>query len=77
MEIKELAKQRIETFLDHHQSLEFLVGPTGRKRWEGIISYMMSEDWSDKLTSTVEYLEVCDSTRGTDFRKIFPELRSL
>lgn len=76
-ELKALAKQRIEDFLVYHQDLDFLVGPTGRKRWEGIISYMMSEDWSDKLPSTIEYLNVCDQTRSTDFRKIFPELGNL
>jgi MoaA/NifB/PqqE/SkfB family radical SAM enzyme len=77
IELKQLAKERIENFLTQYQADEFLAGPTGRQRWQGIINYMMSEDWTDKLKSTVEYLEVCDQTRSTDFRKVFPELKNL
>lgn len=77
IELKQLAKERIENFLNYHQSIDFLASPTGRQRWQGIINYMFSEDWSDKLKSTVEYLEICDQTRQNDFRKVFPELRNL
>ena len=77
MGIKNNAKTKIESFLDSYQSKDFHASPTGKQRWQGIISYMMSEDWSHKLPSTIEYLETCDRTRGTDFRKVFPNLRDL
>ena len=77
VKLKHIVVERIENFLIEYYNKDFNIGPTGRQRWQGIIKYMMSEDWSDKLKSTVEYLEVCDSTRATDFRKVFPELEDL
>jgi hypothetical protein len=46
----------------------------GKQRWEGIIKYMYSEDWSSKLPALIEYLDSCDKTRGTNWRETFPEL---
>ena len=63
-ELKELAAKNIREFTDN-------------LRWVGFIDYMMQEDWSSKLPSTIEYLETCDTTRGTDFRSVFPELNKL
>jgi hypothetical protein len=48
--------------------------PYGLKRWQGLVEYMMTEDWSRKLPATIEYLEGCDSQRGTNFRTTFTEL---
>ena len=62
--IKELAATRIKNF-------------THNPRWLGFVDYMLAEDWSHKLSSTVEYLETCDATRNLDFRKIFKELSTL
>lgn len=59
--LKKIAAERIRSFTDN-------------PRWLGFIDYMMSEDWSHKLPSTIEYLEACDSTRGLNFRQIFTEL---
>ena len=64
IELKELAAKNIREFTDN-------------SRWMGIIDYMMQEDWSSKLPSTIEYLETCDTTRGTNFRSVFPELSKL
>ena len=64
IELKELAAKNIREFTDN-------------SRWTGIIDYMMQEDWSSKLPSTIEYLETCDTTRGTNFRSVFPELSKL
>jgi hypothetical protein len=64
IELKELAAKNIREFTDN-------------SRWMGIIDYMMQEDWSSKLPSTIEYLETCDTTRGTNFRLVFPELSKL
>lgn len=63
-ELKELAAKNIQQFTDN-------------PRWLGFIDYMMQEDWSSKLPSTIEYLETCDTTRGTNFRSMFPELNKL
>jgi MoaA/NifB/PqqE/SkfB family radical SAM enzyme len=63
-ELKELAAKNIREFTDN-------------SRWLGFIDYMMQEDWSSKLPSTIEYLETCDTTRGTNFRLVFPELNTL
>lgn len=76
-EIKLIAKDRIEKFINSYPSQEFNFSPSGKHRWEGIINYMMSEDWSHKLPSTVEYLEACDATRNTNFRTTFEDLRLL
>lgn len=75
--LKELAKNRIETFLNLHRDTEFVNSPSGKQRWEGIVKYMMSEDWSSKLPSTIEYLTVTDQTRNTDFRNTFRDLMHL
>jgi hypothetical protein len=77
-EIKILAKQRIEKFIARQENNNNFVSQSfGKQRWQGIINYMMQEDWSNKLPSTLEYLSICYDTRGTDFRKIFYELGSL
>ena len=64
VELKELAAKNIRGFTDN-------------PRWLGFIDYMMQEDWSSKLPSTIEYLETCDTSRGTNFRRVFPELSKL
>ncbi len=76
--LKELAKKRIDEFIQSQSNnVDFVNHTFGKQRWEGIINYMMAEDWSHKLPSTIEYLEQCDLVRGTDFRSIFPDLRDL
>ncbi len=64
LHLKKLAANRIRDY-------------TKNPRWIGFIDYMMSEDWSHKLPSTIEYLESCDNTRGLDFRQIFTELNTM
>jgi hypothetical protein len=56
---------------------EFMNNPYGIKRWQGLVKYMLAEDWSHKLPITLDYLSTCDSTRNTNFRKVFPELNDL
>lgn len=76
--LKELAKKRIDEFVQSQSNnIDFVNHTFGKQRWEGIINYMMAEDWSRKLPSTIEYLEQCDLVRGTDFRSIFPDLKDL
>ena len=76
--LKELAKIRINNFIkSQSENYDFVNHTFGKQRWEGIINYMMAEDWSHKLPSTIEYLEQCDKTRGTNFRSVFPDLKDL
>jgi MoaA/NifB/PqqE/SkfB family radical SAM enzyme len=53
---------------------EFVNNPYGLKRWQGLVHYMNEEDWSDKLPILHDYLSVTDQQRGTDYKKVFPEL---
>jgi hypothetical protein len=76
-ELKQLAVERINNFLIQHSPTEFTQATYGKERWEGMIKYMLAEDWSSKLPSTIEYLETCDQTRGTNFRNTFIDLKSL
>tara|TARA_B100000927_G_scaffold290754_1_gene290471 strand:+ start:3601 stop:4902 length:1302 start_codon:yes stop_codon:yes gene_type:complete len=74
-ELKELTKNRIERFIDQQKfNTEWLKHPMGKPRWEGLIKYMMGEDWTSKLPQTINYLETLDKSRGTNFRKTFPEI---
>lgn len=74
-ELKQFTKQRIESFIDRQKfNTEWIRSPMGKRRWEGLIDYMMAEDWTNKLPQLKDYLETLDKSRGTDFRKTFPEL---
>jgi MoaA/NifB/PqqE/SkfB family radical SAM enzyme len=74
-ELKEFTKQRIESFIDRQKfNTEWIRSPMGKRRWKGLVDYMMAEDWTNKLPQLKDYLETLDKSRGTDFRKTFPEL---
>jgi MoaA/NifB/PqqE/SkfB family radical SAM enzyme len=74
-ELKEFTKQRIENFIDRQKfNTEWMRSPMGKRRWEGLVDYMMAEDWTNKLPQLKDYLETLDKSRGTDFRKTFPKL---
>ena len=77
LELKQIAIERIKKFVDKHTTAEFISSPYGKQRWEALIKYIMAEDWSHKLPMTIEYLESCDNTRGTNFRNIFDDLKNL
>lgn len=73
--LKDKVKKQIEYFCSRKSTdVEFMNNPYGLKRWQGLVEYMMTEDWSRKLPATIEYLEGCDSQRGTNFRTTFTEL---
>lgn len=73
--LKDKVAKNIDNFCFNNQhNIEFFNNPYGLKRWQGLIQYMMDKDWSHKLPQTIEYLSITDQTRGTNFRKIFPEL---
>jgi hypothetical protein len=49
----------------------------GIKRLQGMIKFMKSDDWSNRLPETQEYLEALDKSRGTDFYETFPEMAAI
>lgn len=77
LNIKKLVTEKISTFIESQTSIDFINDTYGKQRWEGLLKYMNSEDWSHKLFSTREYLAITDATRCTNFREVFPELSNL
>jgi len=76
IDLKKLAEDRIISFVDSQkQNQNFNEDPMGRQRWLGLVNYMMQEDWSSKIPMLKEYLEICDQTRNTNYRQVFPELK--
>jgi len=49
----------------------------GISRLEGMLQFMESEDWSNRLSETKEYLEKIDSIRNLKFKEIFPEMENI
>jgi len=73
--LKDKVKKQVD-YLCSQRTLdqEFMNNPYGLKRWQGLVQYMMAEDWSHKIPMLLDYLNTCDQTRGTNFRNIFPEI---
>jgi hypothetical protein len=55
----------------------FLNDEYGIKRLNGLIKFMKSEDWDNRLPEMKDYLEKIDSYRGTNFYKTFPEMKDI
>lgn len=49
----------------------------GIKRLKGLLDFMDSEDWTERMPELKEWIEVLDRNRGTDFKKTFPEMSGL
>ncbi len=49
----------------------------GLPRLKGFVSFMQSEDWSVRMPEFVEYINIVDKVRKTNFRKTFPEMEDL
>ena len=49
----------------------------GIKRLDGILSFMESEDWSQRLSEMKEFLGLCDKQRGITFEETFPEMKDI
>lgn len=76
--LKEQARSKIEQFCaSQSNNIEFVNNPYGLKRWMGLVQYMTSEDWTDKLPQLKDYLTTTDQERNTDVIKTFPELVGL
>ena len=53
---------------------DFMQAEYGIKRLNGILSFMESEDWSQRLPEMKEFLSLCDRQRGITFEETFPEM---
>jgi hypothetical protein len=49
----------------------------GIDRLEGMLKFMESEDWSNRLSEMKEYLEKIDAHRNLSFAEIFPEMKDI
>ena len=56
---------------------EFINSGFGINRLKGMVSFMYSEDWSNRMPEFREFITRMDKIRGTDFKKTFPEMRGL
>jgi sulfatase maturation enzyme AslB (radical SAM superfamily) len=56
---------------------EFFENSYGLPRLTGLVKFMESEDWSNRMPEFQEYIRLMDGVRGTDFRHVFPEMASL
>lgn len=62
---------------NYRNDKEFLDSGYGIKRLKGLVSFMNSDDWSNRMPEFREYITRMDKIRGTDFRKTFPEMSEL
>lgn len=76
-DIKEQVSQSLHSFLNSIKTSEFINNSYGKQRWLGIIDYMNSEDWSQKLPLLTQYLDICDQSRNLNFRSVFSELSGM
>jgi len=75
-------KEKYEKFYDwllinHRNDKEFVENPYGIKRMRGLINFMLQGDWSVRMPEFIEYINLMDKIRGTNFRKTFPEMGGL
>ncbi len=62
---------------NYRNDKEFVDSDFGIKRLIGMISFMNSDDWSNRMPEFKEYITLMDNIRGTDFKKTFPEMKEL
>jgi len=56
---------------------EWLNSGYGISRLLGMVKFMKSEDWSNRLPEMKDYLEKIDAHRGTSFYETFPEMKDI
>lgn len=81
-EFKIKIKEKFEEFYpwlltNYRDDNEFIDSGYGISRLKGMISFMFSEDWSNRMPEFREYITLMDQIRGTDFKKTFPEMKDL
>lgn len=81
-EFKETVRKKYEEFYiwlkeNHSDKPQFLEAPYGIKRLQGMIQFMESDDWSNRMPEFREYIRLMDKIRNTEFTKTFPEMSAL
>ena len=56
---------------------EFFKNSYGLPRLMGLVQFMESEDWSNRMPEFREYITLMDQIRSTDFARTFPEMAHL
>ena len=87
---KEKIEEKYETFIPwliknykHATNVQniskemFENAPYGPKRLRGMVNFMKSEDWSNRMPEFREYIKHMDSIRNTNFEKVFSEMACL
>jgi len=49
----------------------------GIDRMEGMLKFMESEDWSNRLPEMKEFINLCDKTRNLNFAETFSEMKGI
>jgi hypothetical protein len=62
---------------NYRNDADFVNSDYGIKRLEGMLKFMESEDWSNRLPQFREYITKMDAIRGTSFATVFPEMSEL
>ena len=75
-------KEKYEEFYDwlvknYRSDDAFLNNDYGIKRLKGMVNFMLSEDWSNRLPQLKEYIQRMDQIRGTSFNDTFPEMSGI
>ncbi|MNY34062.1 hypothetical protein D3C86_1683740 [compost metagenome] len=82
LEFKQKTAAKYEEFYkwliaNHPRPQELQDSGYGIKRLQGLIKFMMSEDWSNRLPEFQEYIRIMDQVRGINFETVFPEMKGL
>jgi MoaA/NifB/PqqE/SkfB family radical SAM enzyme len=76
--VKEQVAIKINNFCNELSTdSEFINNSYGKSRWQGIIKYMMQEDWTNKLPSLTQYIKITDKQRNLNILEVFPELKEI
>lgn len=80
--MKKRIREKYEEFYlwvkkNHRSDKEFLESSYGLSRLKGMVRFMESEDWSNRMPQFVEYIQKMDAIRGTSFSRTFPEVADL
>ncbi len=74
LNIKVLPKEYKKAVTEEFGRLRDEIGDEPFDKYEGIVNFMNSQDWTDKIPQFNDYVRVLDKTRGTDFYSVFPDL---
>lgn len=66
-EYKEFVTEEMEAVKQEFEGHDF-------DKYDGIVQFMNSQDWSHKIPQLNSYVTALDKTRGTDFYSVFPDL---